>query len=347
MAKKIRVLVIDDSLMFRTMMTKALNESPDIEVVGTAGDAFEAKDKIFELRPDVLTLDVEMPKMNGIEFLKKLLPQYKVAVIVVTSSAVNAFEAISAGAVEYIKKPSAKDMSTFMMEIRKSVKVASTARVNAGRYSQTAIPAVPKSPILMRQPIIDAAKTANTVIAIGASTGGTDAIQVVVEKLPPTTPGIVIVQHMPAGFTKMYADRLNRVCQMEVREAVDGDRLKQGLILLGAGEHHLRLLRDTRGYYVSSKRGDKVSGHCPSVDVLFDSVSETAGKNAIGVILTGMGADGAKGMLKMKQAGAHTIGQDKDSCIVYGMPMVAFNLGGVIKQSPLQNISNLILEKLR
>ncbi|MEG2404980.1 MAG: CheB methylesterase domain-containing protein, partial [Oscillospiraceae bacterium] len=182
----------------------------------------------------------------------------------------------------------------------------------------------------------------NMVIAIGASTGGTEAILEVVRDLPATTPGIVIVQHMPAGFTKMYAERLDKHCKMRVKEAENGDRVQQGQIIIGAGEFHLRLAKDMRGYYVTSQRGEKVSGHCPSVDVLFDSVAEVAKGRSLGVILTGMGADGAKGLLAMRKSGAYTIGQDKDSCIVYGMPMVAFNIGGVIKQAPLTEIDNEI-----
>jgi len=344
--KKIRTLVVDDSAIFRNVISTALNQASDIEVIGTAIDPMDAKDKILQLKPDVITLDVEMPKMNGIEFLKKMLPIQKVAAIVVTSSAVEAFEAISAGAVDYIKKPSAREMDAFAHELRKAVRVASTARVGAGRAVVTPSSSAASAPQQVMS-ILNPGKNTNKVIAIGASTGGTEAIQVVVQNLPANTPGTVIVQHMPAGFTKMYADRLNKICKMEVREAQDGDRLTQGLILLGAGEFHLRLRKDTRGYYVSSQRGEKVTGHCPSVDVLFDSVADVAKSNALGVILTGMGGDGAKGMLNMKNSGAFTIGQDKETCVVYGMPEVAFRLGGVVKQAPLQNIAGVLMEKLR
>jgi len=339
--KRIRVLIVDDSAMFRGVLTNALSGSDEIEIVGTAVDPIDAKEKIISLKPDVITLDVEMPKMNGIEFLRKMMPAIKVAAIVVTSSPVEAFEAISAGAVDYIKKPSAKEMDNFAHELRNAVKTASTAKVGAGRI---ALPPKSAPPVYN---ITNTAANANMVLAIGASTGGTDAIQAVVKDLPANTPGTVVVQHMPAGFTKMYADRLNSICKMEVREAKDGDRLTPGLMLLGAGEFHLRLKRDIRGYYVSSQRGEKVSGHCPSVDVLFESVAEVAKSNAIGVILTGMGADGAKGMLSMKNAGAYTIGQDKETCVVYGMPMMAFNNGSVIKQAPLQAITGLIMAKLK
>lgn len=339
--KKIRVLIIDDSIIFRTMLSKALVERGDIDVIGTAGDAFEAQDKINQLKPDVVTLDVEMPKMNGIDFLRQLLPKQLVAVIVVTSSPINAFEAISAGAVDFIKKPARNDMESFMHELRKMVRIASTARIKVPVSARTAA-----APPLTKR-IIDIAKTANKVIALGASTGGTEALATIVQGFPVTTPGVIIVQHMPAGFTKMYADRLNKSCNMEVREAKDGDRVQSGLVLIAAGEFHLRLQKDSRGYFITSRRGEKVSGHCPSVDVMFDSVAETAGANAIGAIMTGMGSDGANGLLKMKKAGAFTIGQDKETCVVYGMPMVAYNIGAVMKQVPLQSISGAILDRLR
>ena len=339
--KKIRVLVVDDSVMFRTVLSTAL-KAADIEVIGTAVDATDAKTKILEMKPDVITLDVEMPGMNGIEFLKKLLPIQKVAAIVVTASAVEAFEAIAAGAVDYVKKPSRGEMGNFGIRLQNLVRTAATARVGLGNQHVSGLAAQS-----LRSTMLNVSKNANKVIAIGASTGGTDAIQVVVENLPKTTPGIVIVQHMPAGFTKMYADRLNRICQMEVKEAQDGDIVRQGLIIVGAGEYQLRLKKAPGGYRVESKPGEKVSGHCPSVDVLFDSVADVAGADALGVILTGMGADGAKGLLKMKQKGAFTIGQDEKTCVVYGMPMVAYNMGGVMKQAPLQNIAGILIDKLR
>ncbi|MCL1865951.1 MAG: chemotaxis response regulator protein-glutamate methylesterase [Oscillospiraceae bacterium] len=339
--KKIRVLIVDDSAVFRGVLTNSL-KCDDIEVIGTAIDPVDAKQKILDMKPDVITLDVEMPKMNGIEFLRKLLPVHKVAAIVVTASAVEAFEAVSAGAVDYIKKPVRGEMESFAAKLQRSVRVASTARVVSGTFHTTGTQAQS-----LRQTMLDVSRNTNKVIAIGASTGGTDAIQVVVENLPKTTPGIVIVQHMPAGFTKMYADRLNRVCNMEVKEAEDGDIVRQGLIIVGAGGYHLRLKSNGIGYRVESRQGEKVSGHCPSVDVLFDSVAATAKSNALGVILTGMGADGAKGLLNMKNSGAFTIGQDQNTCVVYGMPMVAYNMGGVTKQAPLQNIAGILMEKLR
>lgn len=337
--KKIRLLIVDDSIVFRTMLSKQLGAFMEIDVIGTAGDAFEAQKKIEELKPDVITLDVEMPRVNGLDFLKQFLPNYPIPTVVVTSTPTNAFEAISVGAVEFIKKPSQAETAEFIKELGKKVLIASNARVRrvsaASMKSATPLAAIASG------------TSSNKIIAIGASTGGTEALASVLENLPKSTPGIIVVQHMPAGFTKMYAERLNRVCNMEAREAVEGDRVQQGLILVAAGEYHMRLHKDHRGYYISSQRGDKVSGHCPSVDVMFDSVADIAKANAIGVILTGMGADGAKGLLKMKNAGAYTIGQDKETCVVYGMPMVAFNIGAVKKQAPLQAIPGLIMEKLR
>jgi len=329
-------------MMFRNVISAALT-APDIEIIGTAVDPVDAKEKILKLKPDVITLDVEMPKMNGIEFLKKLLPIHKVAAIVVTASAVEAFEAVSAGAVDYIKKPGARDMEAFAIQLKKAVRVASTAKVGIANQHTTGAAAQN-----MRQTVFDMTRNSGKLIAIGASTGGTEAIQVVVENLPATTPGIVIVQHMPPGFTKMYADRLNRICQMEVKEAQDGDKVRQGLIIIAAGGEQMRIRKDGMGgYRIESKPGEKVSGHCPSVDVLFDSVAQVAGAKALGVILTGMGADGAKGMLAMRKAGSHTIGQDQASCIVYGMPMVAFNMGAVAKQAPLGSIAGLVINALK
>ncbi|MCL1880875.1 MAG: chemotaxis response regulator protein-glutamate methylesterase [Oscillospiraceae bacterium] len=342
MNKRIRVLIVDDSVMFRNVLKSALT-APDIEVIGTAVDPIDAKEKILRMKPDVITLDVEMPKMNGIEFLKRLLPVHKVAAIVVTASAVEAFEAVSAGAVDYLKKPIAREMKTFEMSLKRAVRVASTAKVGLKNQRITDNDAQ-----TVRRSVFDIARSANKVIAIGASTGGTDAIQVVVENLPKTTPGIVVVQHMPAGFTKMYADRLNQVCQMEVKEAQDGDKVQQGRIIIAAGGYQMRLKRDpVGGYRIESKPGEKVSGHCPSVDVLFDSVAEIAKTRAIGIILTGMGADGAKGLLSMRKTGAFTIGQDEASCVVYGMPMVANNMGGVIKQASLKNIPGILVGQLQ
>lgn len=342
--KTIRALIVDDSVLFRETLSKLLDGN-GIEVAGTAGDAYEARDKILQLHPDVVTLDIEMPKMSGIDFLKKVIPQYPVPVVVVSSSAISAFDALDAGAVDYVKKPAVKspaDMKKFAEELRAKVIISSAAKVlRPGIHKKRdVIPAAPKN-------IPPCGGGKDIIIALGASTGGTDALQTVMENLPADSPPIVVVQHMPSGFTKMYADRMNRVCPMEVCEAEDGIRLRRGLAVIGAGEFHLRLKKDAGGYYVSSKRGDKVSGHCPSVDVLFQSVAEVAKADAIGAILTGMGGDGAKGLLAMRKAGAYTIGQNKETCVVYGMPMVAFNIGAVCEQAPLDKISEIIYNRLK
>lgn len=339
--KKIRVLIVDDSLFFLKTLERGLAADSQIEVVGMAYDVAEANEKIETLKPDVVTLDVEMPGMNGIEFLKKLIPTNPIPVIVVSSLPIRVLDALDVGAVDFVKKPAAgapAEVKSFMSELIVKIKIASVARVRNAVVNLSAgiAPAILKSSDAL----------ARTVIAIGASTGGTEAILAMVKDLPPTTPGIVVVQHMPSGFTNMYAQRLNRLCKMRVTEATDRERVETGKIIIGAGEYHLRLSRDGNGYYVRSEPGEKVSGHCPSVDVLFDSVASVAREKAIGVLLTGMGADGAKGLLKMKEAGAYTIGQDKESCVVYGMPQVAYSLGAVGRQLPLDQIGPEIIRYL-
>lgn len=353
--KIIKVLIVDDSPLFRTSLTKFISEDPGFKVVGTAGDPFEARDKILQLRPDVVTLDVEMPKMNGIEFLKKLIPQYPIPVVVITSLPISAFAAMEAGAVDYVPKPQG-DIRAFAADLRIKLSAAAVAKVRQGAgANRSAAPG--RSGVNGNRGVVEAATTrllpagaamrhSNTIIALGASTGGTEALQTVMLKMPKNSPPVVIVQHMPANFTKMYAERLNKNCPMEVYEATDGMRLKPGVAIIGAGEFHLRLMKDASGFFVSSKRGEKVSGHCPSVDVLFESVADVAGNNAIGAILTGMGADGAKGLLTMRRAGAYTIGQNKETCVVYGMPMEAYKIGAVCEQAPLDRVADIIFNRL-
>lgn len=335
----IRVLVVDDSILFRTKVRLSLSEDPSIQVVGSAVDPEDALRKIDQLHPDVITLDVEMPKMNGIEFLHKLIPRHPIPVIVVTSLPMNALDALEAGAVDFVNKPSADEpgsVDRFFKNLHSKVKMAGQAKVRRPM-------AVTAKPTLTQRLAPSLHASQDAVIAIGASTGGTEAIIEVVKNLPATTPGIVIVQHMPPNFTNLYAQRLDRICKMRVKEASDMDRVVTGRILVAAGDYHLTLRKDARGYYVRSIHGAKVSGHCPSVDVLFDSVADAAGPHATGVILTGMGADGARGITKMRRAGAYTIGQDKDSCVVYGMPMEAYKMGGVCKQLPLDQIGDELL----
>lgn len=336
--RKIKVLIIDDSIFIRKTFETRLMSDPHIDVVGSASDAYEAMDKINELNPDVLTLDVEMPKMNGIDFLKQLMKTTPVPVVVVSSLPINVLDALKSGAVDFVKKPdvtSPETLKNFILELSTKIKIASIASVGK-----------PSSPILSTSVSKLTTSSKDNIIAIGASTGGTEAIVSVVKDLPASTPGIVIVQHMPPVFTKMYAERINKIANMKAKEAQNNDRVEKGLILIAAGKNHLTLCHDSKGYYVKSSPGDKVNGHCPSVDVLFNSVAKVAGKNAVGVILTGMGGDGAKGLLNMRKAGAYTIGQDKESCVVYGMPMVAYNVGAVKKQLNLTKIGNEIIRYL-
>lgn len=344
--KKIKLLIVDDSVFFRETLAKFFANDKIIDVVGKAGDPYEARDRIIQLRPDVLTLDVEMPKMNGIEFVKKLIPQYPIPTVIVSSAPIKAFEALDAGAVDYVKKAmikSPQDMQAFAVELRNKIITASQAKVI--QRKKTAV----SGGVSTMSPQISAAsssRSSNMVIAMGASTGGTDALQTVLTTMPANSPPIVIVQHMPPVFTKMYADRLNKLCKIDIKEAENGDRLRQGLALLAPGDFQMSLQKDVRGYFVKVGPGEKVSGHRPSVDFLFNSVAKCAGKNVIGVIMTGMGSDGANGMVAMRNAGAYTIGQDKDSCVVYGMPMCAYNQGGCCIQVPLDKISSTICKQL-
>lgn len=337
--RRVKVLIIDDSLVFRETIARGVAQDPGIEVVGTAGDVFEARDMIIERSPDVLTLDVEMPGMNGIEFLKKLMPQYPLPVVVVSAVSGNVFDALNAGAVDFVTKPAGGNntgLPAFLNDLAVKLKIASMARV--GHYKKDFY----YDSVTARAD--DSSR--NTVIAIGASTGGTEAINRLVGAFPGDMNGIVIVQHMPPVFTRMYAERLNKTCRMEVKEAEDGDRVGPGRALIAPGEYHMKLCRGGDGYYVKCFRGEKVSGHCPSIDVLFDSAAASAGSGAIGILLTGMGSDGAKGLLTMKKQGAYTIGQDEKTCVVYGMPMVAFNIGAVMKQAPLEMIPGIVSDYL-
>ncbi|MDR2088278.1 MAG: chemotaxis response regulator protein-glutamate methylesterase [Clostridiales Family XIII bacterium] len=351
MMSNIKVLVVDDSVLFREALARELRKDPYIVVVGTAADPFDARDKIIALKPDVMTLDVEMPKMNGIDFLRRLLPQYPLPVIVSSSLADAVFDAMDAGAVDFVAKPAAGPgaMEAYAADMIAKVKIAVDVDV-ASRFG----PAARARPAARPKPaaggaLLRVAQPADRdrLLAIGASTGGTEAIFNVLTKLPASIPGTVMVQHMPGGFTKLYAERLNKACAFEVREAVDNDAVRPGLALLApGGEYQMKLIKGPNGYSVRLIDTEKVSGHKPSVDYLFDSVAEAAGSKAIGVILTGMGADGAKGLLKMRGKGAYTIGQDRESCVVYGMPMVAYNSGAVAKQLPLDRIAQEICGRL-
>lgn len=337
--RKIRVLVVDDSVLFRNLLVQSLKGDPYIEVVAQAGDAYAARDAILEYRPDVMTLDVEMPRMDGIQFLRKLMPQYPLPVVVISALDARVFDAIEAGAVDFVCKPSTVEPSKLEGFIRKElgtkIKIASTVKV--GKLKRTE-----SSPVSNMTNI-----NKDMVVAIGASTGGTEAIFEVVRQFRKDIPGVVIVQHMPPGFTEMYANRLNNQCQVIVKEAATGDRVLPGHVLIAPGDKQMRLLKVNGMYQVECKPGAKVSGHCPSVDVLFSSVAKAAKKDAVGVILTGMGGDGAKGLLEMKEAGAITIGQNEASCVVYGMPKVAYDIGAVQYQMERSAIANKIYGVLK
>lgn len=345
MAENIRVLVVDDSPVFCKFMQQELDALQGIEVAGVAHSAEEAKEKLISLSPDVMTLDVEMPRMNGIEFLRKCLPEKPIPVIVISSSATHgAFDAMSAGAIEFVRKPvggTKAELNKFIVRVATIIRYARIVNLQPKKVVQRVAEAAASPLSIVGEPRKD------IVIAIGASTGGTDALVEILKRLPKNTPPVIITQHMPPTFTKMFAERIDRISPMSAKEAEDGDRLKQGQIIVAAGGLQMRLMKDARGYYVSSRPGEKVSGHCPSVDVLFSSVAETAGANAVGVILTGMGGDGAEGLLKMRNAGAYTIGQDEETCVVYGMPAVAFKKGAVVTQLPLQKIAEQILLKVK
>lgn len=327
----ISVLIVDDSKVFCELAARGIEEDKQINVIGFAGDPFAARDKILELEPDVLILDIEMPKMDGLTFLKKLMPQYPLPTIVVSGREQNILKALEAGAVDYVQKPGsygAENTVTFMHELIVKIKIASMANVSA--YKSGCVAGVSGEGKTIKS---------GKVIAIGASTGGTEAIYAVLKDLPKNMPGIVIVQHMPENFTKMYAERLNSSCRMAVMEAKDGDYVEQGKVLLAPGGYHMKLLKSEGGYRVNCFMEEKVNGHRPSVDVLFNSVAKNVGSYAVGVILTGMGYDGAKGILEMRRKGAYTIGQDENTSIVYGMPKVAYDIGGIDEQLPLNRIA--------
>ncbi|MGQ9610295.1 MAG: protein-glutamate methylesterase/protein-glutamine glutaminase [bacterium] len=336
----IKVLIVDDSAVVREIFSTELSKDPELEVVGTAIDPYIARDKILKLNPHVITLDVEMPRMDGITFLRKLMRYHPLPVIIVSSLTPKggqlALEALNAGAVDVLCKPGAAytvgDMSVELID-----KIKSAAAVDMRKW----MPMVNSEP--ETSPRLSVIKTTNKVVAIGASTGGTQALQKVLSALPTNAPGIVIVQHMPEHFTRSFAQRLNEVCAIEVKEAENNDSVIPGRALIAPGNKHMLLRRSGARYYVEVKTGPLVSRHRPSVEVLFNSVAQSAGQNAIGVIMTGMGADGADGMLKMKQSGAVTIAQDEASCVVFGMPKEAIKRGGVDYVVSLDKIPETIL----
>ena len=335
-------MIVDDSALVRKILSQKLSEYENIQVVGTAPDPYIAREKIPELKPDVLTLDVEMPRMDGITFLKKLMKHYPLPVIVLSSQTPkgsnNAMEALYSGAIEVISKPggaySVADTCDLLVE---KIRIAATARMD-----KWIVPENAHKVCQMRRG--NSIETTNKIIAIGSSTGGTHALAILLQSFPPDAPGTLIVQHMPANFTKSFADRLNKECAINIKEAEDGDRVIPGQVLIAPGGFHMSLNRSGANYYVDITDGPQVCHHKPSVEVMFDSVAKIAGTNAVGAILTGMGKDGAKGLLNMKNAGARTIAQDEESCVVFGMPKEAIKLGAAEKIVTLGEITATIMQ---
>lgn len=339
MPKKIRILIVDDSALFRAMVSRGVAEDPEIEIVGQAGDPFEAREKIIQFDPDVMVCDVVMPKMDGIEFIRRLLPQYPLRVVVVSSLSDKVLDAMNAGAVDFVAKPdmsAGRTREAFMAEMISKIKIAASANISAGRVVSTA------SAVSSNVVSVSSSASSKKIIAIGASTGGTEAIFSVLKSLPANSPGIVIVQHIPPVFSRMFAERLDKSTLLKVKEAQTGDIVEKGQVLIAPGDAHMKLVKVGPMLKVEVFKGEKVNGHCPSVDVLFESVATVCGADAVGVILTGMGNDGARGLLSMRKRGARTVGQDEKSCVVYGMPRVAYELGAVEKQVALSAVPQAI-----
>jgi two-component system chemotaxis response regulator CheB len=333
----VKVLIVDDSAVVRQLLTRDLSRDPMIQVVGTAPDPYVARDKIVELAPDVLTLDVEMPRMDGITFLKKLMEHHPMPVIVLSSLTATgtrtAIDALAAGAVEVLCKPSGSfSVEAMTSDLAKKIKLAAKVR----HFQKSAAPAA-AAPLSM-------AETTHKIFALGASTGGVQALTTVLSQFPANAPGTVLVQHMPPKFTASFSDRLNEVCKVRVKEAAHGDLVSPGLVLIAPGGKHMVLRRSGALYHVELNEGPEIHHQRPSVDVLFDSVADYAGANAVGAILTGMGADGAAGLLKMRNKGSRTIAQDEQSCVVFGMPMEAIKVGAAERVVSLDEVTRTLIQ---
>ncbi len=340
---KIKVLIVDDSAVVRKFLIEGLARERDLEVVGSAPDPYVARDKIVLERPDVVTLDIEMPRMDGITFLRKLMTHFPLPVVIVSSltpkGSALALEALEAGAVDVVTTPGTA-YSTGDMIRELAEKIRGAALVDIAKRARKA------QERAARVERLSLTRTTDQVVAIGASTGGTEALREYLQAMPANAPGTVIVQHMPEHFTKSFAERLNDLCAPEVKEAADGDSVTPGRVLIAPGNRHMTLHRTGARYFVHVKDGPLVNRHRPSVDVLFESVAAYAGANAIGVLMTGMGADGAKGLLSMRKAGAHTFAQDERSCVVFGMPKVAIDLGAAEVVAPLSDLARLVLQRV-
>ena len=344
MSRPVRVLVVDDSALARQIITSAIGRDPRIEVVGTAPDVYVARDKILALRPDVLTLDVEMPRMDGVQFLKRLMPQHPMPVVIVSAltraGAAVTLDALASGAVDFVPKPSSsfgQKLGSMVDELVEKILVAAVTDVSRWRDHSFQLAAVKHKQTSLQE-------SSSKVIAVGASTGGTIALTTVIRELPTTVPGMIVVQHMPPVFTAMFADKLNTICAVEVKEAADGDRILTGRVLIAPGGLHTTVERHGGRYLIRCLPGEPVTGHCPSVDVLMRSVAENVGANSIGAILTGMGSDGADGLRQMREAGARTLAQDEATCVVFGMPKEAFRSGGAERLVPLPQIAKAIVD---
>ena len=339
-AKPIKVLCVDDSALIRDLLTDIINQQPDMEVVAVAPDPLVARDLIKRHNPDVLTLDVEMPRMDGLDFLERLMRLRPMPVLMVSSLTQSGSEvtlrALELGALDFVAKPSLgirHGMMEYATEIAEKLRAAARSRPRQARRPNTPGPQPLKAPMVSSEKLI----------IIGASTGGTEAIRQVLEPLPANSPAILITQHMPGGFTRSFAERLDRLCQISVKEAADGERILPGHAYIAPGDAHLKLARSGANYVARLDDGPPVNRHRPSVDVLFHSAAGQAGRNAIGVLLTGMGKDGAAGLLEMRQAGAATLAQDEASCVVYGMPREAVALGAAGEVLPLEEIAPRLL----
>ncbi len=350
MKQKIKVLVVDDSALVRQTLIELLSSDPGIEVVGAAGDPYAAVERMKEIVPDVITLDVEMPRMDGLTFLRKIMAQHPIPVIICSTlteqGAETTLKALEYGAVDIIQKPKVGTKKFFeesRIRICDAVKAAASAKLRV----YTPITVRPKlnadAVIPMDRQPKAMVKTTEKVVVVGASTGGTEALRILLEALPMDSPAIAVVQHMPENFTAAFSKRLDGICRITVREAQDGDTMLRGQALIAPGNRHMLLKRSGARYYVEIKDGPLVSRHRPSVDVLFRSAARYAGANTVGVIMTGMGDDGAKGLRELFDAGAHTVAQDEQTCIVFGMPNEAIKLGGVRKVMPLGNLAGEIL----
>ncbi len=357
MASKVKVLIVDDSASVRQALAEVLKSDPEIEVIGTAGDPFAAVERIKAQVPDVITLDVEMPRMDGLTFLEKIMTQHPIPVVICSTLSAKgsdtALAALEKGAVDIITKPKLGTQEFFRescIHICDVVKSAAHVRVKALKPRPAPFKVSPKlsADVILEKPNANAMiQTTEKIISVGASTGGTEALRAFLEALPPDAPGILIVQHMPEHFTARFAERLDGLCKVTVKEAADGDTVIRGRVLIAPGNKHLLLKRSGARYYVEVKDGPLVSRHRPSVDILFRSTARYAGRNAIGIIMTGMGDDGARGLLEMKEAGAATIAQDEASCVVFGMPAEAIKLGGADQILPLSRISSEVVRLAR